>query len=92
MAIENTVSSDFFIRVRQLLRAFSITAYPVWGPVFAPSQLNALTKSPVEPEMLTMQTLNRHILDGYQKRQVCSTPIRRQPERLLTIDEQSGDK
>ena len=30
MAIENTVSSDFFIRVRRLLRAFSIAAYQVW--------------------------------------------------------------
>ena len=30
MAIENTVYIDFLIRVRRLLRAFSIAAYPVW--------------------------------------------------------------
>ena len=29
MAIENTVSTDFFIRVRRLLIAFSIAAYPL---------------------------------------------------------------
>ena len=30
MAIEKTVSSDFFIHVRRLLRTFSIATYPVW--------------------------------------------------------------
>ena len=29
MAIKNTVSSDFFISIRRLLRAFSIAVYPV---------------------------------------------------------------
>ena len=29
MTIENTVSSGFFIRVRRLLRTFTIVAYPV---------------------------------------------------------------
>ena len=29
MAIENTVSSNVFIRIRRLLRALSIAAYPV---------------------------------------------------------------
>ena len=30
IAIENTVSSDFMIRVRRLLKMFSIAAYSIW--------------------------------------------------------------